>query len=237
MQADRFTYTIQYQDVDEHYLLRLYTLENYLLNSAGLSADKHGFGVQYLHPQHLTWVITNMSLEMRSLPSPCDEMVVETWVEEHIHTLSVRNFRIYINGIIQGEARTLWAIINTDDRTIQSIFDRDVFDVGECNEHLDMQAAHRHTHISKFEESKLHRIAYSDVDYNGHCNSCKYLERMLDLHEPGGLVPFRLDLRYSREVYKNDRVVVGYAQIDGKHCYELYAPHGELCCSAILSAL
>lgn len=238
MQTDKFTYTIQYQEVDEHKLLRLYTLENYLLNSAGLSADKHGFGVKYLFPQHLTWVLTNLSLQVKALPAPGDEMVVETWVQEHIHTLSVRNFRIYINGVKQGEARSVWAILNTEDRTIQNVFDRPVFQLDEVGEKLDLPRLARHVEPMTPSKETFHRIAYSDIDYNGHCNSCKYLERMFDLQEPPvESLPLRLDLRYAKEVYKGDEIRISFANADGKYHYNLYSPHGELSCSATIATL
>ncbi len=290
MQPDKFTYTIQYQDVDEQRRLRLYTLENYLLNSAGLSADLHGFGVKYLHPQHLTWVLTNLSLLIHTLPSPGDEMVVETWVQEHIHTLSIRNFRIYINGTLQGEARSVWAVLNTDDRTIQNVLHLPAFQLDQPGEALDIPRPARHIPITNPDLETTYRIAYSDIDYNGHCNSCKYLEHLLNLYAPfenidasgdadalargntedaGTLArgneycnnenyennahTLRLDLRYAREVYKNDQVRIIYAKQQSQtlnntaspndtpshtlHCYDIYTPSGELSCSAIISTI
>ena len=296
MQPDKFTYTIQYQDVDEQRRLRLYTLENYLLNSAGLSADLHGFGVKYLHPQHLTWVLTNLSLLIHTLPAPGDEMVVETWVQEHIHTLSIRNFRIYINGTLQGEARSVWAVLNTDDRTIQNVFHLPAFQLDQPGEALDIPRPARHIPITHPDLETTYRIAYSDIDYNGHCNSCKYLEHLLNLYAPIGSIDasgdagalargntgdagalargnagdagalargneycyngthtLRLDLRYAREVYKNDQVRIIYAKqqnptLDNTtspnntpsptlHCYDIYTPTGELSCSAIISTI
>ena len=236
VQKDKFTYIIQYQEVDENRHLRLYTLENYLLNSAGLAADKHGFGVKYLYPQHMTWVLTNLSVEMDSLPMPGDEMVVETWVQEWVHTLSVRNFRIYINGEKKGEARSVWVVLNIDDRTIQSIFDRSIFHLDEKGESLDLPRAPRHVTKEQADKEDNHKISYSDIDYNGHCNSCKYLERMLDLQEPPtDKFPLRIDLRYAKEVYKGENVRICFFATDGAYHYDLYTGHGELSCSAILS--
>lgn len=235
-QKDRFTYTIQYQEVDEHRRLRLYTLENYLLNSAGLAADKHGFGVKYLYPQHMTWVLTNLSLQMEALPMPGDEMVIETWVQDHIHSLSVRNFRIYINGEKKGEVRSVWVVLNIDDRTIQNIFDRPVFHLDEAGEKLDLPRAMRHITREQPDKEYIHKVSYSDIDYNGHCNSCKYLERMLDLQEPpADKFPLRIDLRYAKEVYKGDEVRVCFFEADGVYHYDLYTAQGELSCSAALS--
>ena len=49
----RYNYIIPYQDVDASRRLRLYTMENYLLNVAGRVADEMGFGIPYeLHVDH-----------------------------------------------------------------------------------------------------------------------------------------------------------------------------------------
>ena len=43
-----------------------------------------------------------------------------------------------------------------------------------------------------------HKVVYSDIDYNGHCNSCRYLQAMTDAYLPdyyGKKV--RLDINYE----------------------------------------
>ena len=51
-------YEIKYQEVDGAKKLRLFNLENYLLEAAGTVADELGFGIAALHPRGLTWILT-----------------------------------------------------------------------------------------------------------------------------------------------------------------------------------
>ena len=46
----RYNYIVPYQDVDATRRLRLYTMENYLLNVAGKVADEMGIGIPMLLP-------------------------------------------------------------------------------------------------------------------------------------------------------------------------------------------
>ena len=67
---------------------------------------------------------------------------------------------------------------------------------------LELPRSGRLQPISEASGEMDHIICYSDLDYNNHCNSCKYLEWMLntypmDVHE----TPFRLDINYVKETY------------------------------------
>lgn len=232
--VDHFFYTVQYQDIDADSRLRLYTLENYLLNAAGRAADQRGFGMHYLKPENMTWVLTNLSLEMDYLPTEGETVEIQTWIENHVHMLSIRNFRFSIEGRQIGQAKSVWAIINYIDRTVQNIFNRPVFQLREQGEQLPIARA---GHMKPIEEPTgvwEHQIVYSDIDYNGHCNSCKYLEFMLNA---AGLcdTPFRLDIKYAKEVYKGDNVKVLYKQDEDNTAYEIRTDTGELSCSAVIA--
>ena len=90
-----YEYEIKYQEVDGRKRLRLFNLENYLLEVAGTVADELGSGIRTLHPMGLTWILTRLSVEMYELPTHCERVRFETWIESNAHMLSTRNFRIY----------------------------------------------------------------------------------------------------------------------------------------------
>ena len=128
----RHTITVPYQDVDASRRLRLYAMENYLLNIAGKVADEMGIGIPSLLPMNYTWIITHMNMEMMFLPKHGDVMVVETWIERNAHMLSVRDFRIYqpqADGteILIGCAKSVWAVLDLTSREIVNIFDHEMF--------------------------------------------------------------------------------------------------------------
>ncbi len=251
-------YTIQYQDLDQNYRLRLYTLENYLLNSAGVIADQGGFGMRYLITQNCTWVLTNLSLEISYLPTVDEVLTVETWVEKNVHMLSMRNYRLYVNGRLIGLVKSVWAIISIIDRTAQNLFDRPPFLGIDHEETVEVAKAPRFNTLSPEQRQLLtdgvghmpHRVVYSDIDYNGHCNSCKYLELMLNACEPVALkrqLPktveeaeqaalnhegLRIDIKYAKEICRDDNVDVFFLQHDNQIDYEIRTAEGDISCQA-----
>ena len=144
----RHTITVPYQDVDATRRVRLYTMENYLLNIAGKVADAMGFGIPDLLPMNYTWIITHMNMEMLYLPKHGEEMIVETWIERNAHMLSVRDFRIYQaqeDGTerLIGCAKSVWAVLDLTSREIVNIFDHEMFEGSVDGEMLNMARAPR----------------------------------------------------------------------------------------------
>lgn len=248
----RHTIIVPYQDVDASRRLRLYSMENYLLNVAGKVADEMGIGIPALLPMNYTWIITHANIEMLYLPKHGEQMIVETWIERNAHMLSVRDFRIYqpqADGSekLIGCAKTVWAVLSLDTREIVNIFDTPMFDGAIDGEILNMARAPRMRPISlddletTTEATRageiLHEIQYSDVDYNRHCNSCKYLEWMVNAVQMDSTHPFRLDINYQKELYLGDRMFTRFLKTPQAIQYQQVDENGTTCCSARVSII
>ena len=232
-----YEYEIKYQEVDGRKRLRLFNLENYLLEVAGTVADELGFGIAVLHPRGLTWILTRLSVEMYELPTHCERVRFETWIESNAHMLSTRNFRIYSGDRLIGICKTVWAILDLQKREIVNYFDDPIFENAIDGEVLEMPRV-RMTTIPEPTGSMPHKIVYSDIDYNGHCNSCRYLQAMTDAYLPdyyGKKV--RLDINYSKEAMLGEEMQTLYLVTEDGVQYQQKNPHGETSCSAKITVL
>ena len=230
-----YEYEIKYQEVDGRKRLRLFNLENYLLEVAGTVADELGFGIAVLHPRGLTWILTRLSVEMYELPTHCERVRFETWIESNAHMLSTRDFRIYSGDRLIGICKTVWAILDLQKREIVNYFDDPIFENAIDDEVLEMPRV-RMTTIPEPTGSMPHKIVYSDIDYNGHCNSCRYLQAMTDAYLPdyyGKKV--RLDINYSKEAMLGEEMQIYYLVTDDGVQYQMKNEAGETSCSAKLS--
>jgi len=227
-----YEYEIKYQEVDGNKKLRLFNLENYLLEVAGTVADQLGFGIAQLHPKGLTWILTRLSLEMYELPTHCEKVRFETWIESNAHMLSTRNFRIYSGDKIIGQCKSVWAVLDLQKREIVNIFDDPIFADSVDGDVIEM-ARVRMTTLPEPTGCMPHKIVYSDIDYNGHCNSCRYLQAMMDAYLPNYYgKKIRLDINYSKEVMLGDELQTYYlVSADGVQ-YQQKNQNGETSCSA-----
>lgn len=227
-----YEFEIKYQEVDDRKKLRLFNLESYLLEVAGTVADELGFGIQVLHPQGLTWILTRLSVEMYELPTHCEKVRFETWIESNAHMLSTRDYRIYSSERLIGQCKSVWAVLDLEKREIVNVFDRPMFEGCVDGEVLEMQRV-RMTTIPEPTGVVPHKIVYSDLDYNRHCNSCRYLQAMTDAYLPdyyGKLV--RLDINYSKEVGLGDELQTLYLLTEDGVQYQQKNQAGETSCSA-----
>lgn len=227
-----YEYEIKYQEVDGEKKLRLFNLENYLLEVAGTVADKLGFGIARLHPRGLTWILTRLSVEMYELPAPCQKVRFETWIESNAHMLSTRNFRIYTGDQLIGQCKSVWAVLDMQKREIVNCFDDPIFADCVDGEVIEM-ARVRMTTIPEPTGVVPHKVVYSDIDYNGHCNSCQYLRAMTDAYLPdyyGKKV--RLDINYSKEAMLGETLQTYYLISEDGVQYQQKNENGETSCSA-----
>ena len=247
----RHSIIVPYQDVDATRRLRLYSMENYLLNIAGKVADEMGIGIPALLPMNYTWIITHMNMEMMYLPMHGEEMIVETWIERNAHMLSVRDFRIYRKEsdgkeVLIGCAKSVWAVLDLSSREIVNIFDMPLFEGAVDGEMLEMSRAPRFKPIvlDDLENAEaqtgeiLHEIQYSDVDYNCHCNSCKYLEWMVNAIKAfDNQKPFRLNINYVKELYQGDTMYTRFLKTNDAVQYQQVDENGVTCCNAKISQI
>jgi len=233
-----YLYTIQPQDVDSHRQLRLYTLENYLLNVAGRMADEQGYGIRQLLPLGFTWIITRLNLEMYYMPTHYEQIRIETWVEQNAHMLSSRNYRIWMDDQLIGRAKSLWAVLDLKKREIVNAFDLAMFQNTVDGEQMEMTRATRLMPIAEPTGEVAYTIQYSDCDYNQHCNSCKYLERMMDVY-PYNVENscIRLDINYIKEVHNSDQILTRFMLLSQGVQYQQVDSFGHTICSAQISVI
>ncbi len=232
-----YEYEIKYQEVDGKKRLRLFNLENYLLEVAGTVADALGFGIAKLHPMGLTWILTRMSIEMNELPTHCEKVRFETWIESNVHMLSTRNFRIYSGERLIGQVKSVWAVLDLEKREIVNVFNDPMFEGCVDGEVIEM-ARVRMTTIPEPTGVVPHKVVYSDIDYNGHCNSCRYLQAMTDAYLPDYYEKkVRLDISYSKEAMLGETLQTCYLVTEDGVQYQQKNEAGETSCSAKITVI
>ena len=156
-------------------------LGNHLLNAADFHSNERGYGMNYLNTVNKTWVLSRLAIDMKDMPQAYDRFFVETWV---------------------------------DVRTRQPV-DITAVRGGLINEYIDRESP---CPIAKSSRVKLSFNAepiriidtcYNDVDINGHINSVKYIEHVLDLWNLDWYRQHtvrRFEIAYVAESHQGDRL-------------------------------
>lgn len=204
-------------------------LGNHLLNAADFHSNDRGYGMNYLMPRHKTWVLSRLAVEMIEMPKSYDKFFVETWVESAMKYFTSRDFKICgKDEKVYGYGKSVWAMIDTETRQPVDIFD---INDGLIKEYIETEkpcpiAASSRVKMSK--EAKLVRTIdtyYNDVDVNGHINSVKYIEHILDLFDIDYYLTHflqRFEIAYVAESHQGDKLKFYMEQVeDEEFCIKI----------------
>ena len=190
-------------------------LGNHLLNAADFHATERGFGMDYLNPENKTWVLSRLAVEMAEMPVEYKRFNVETWIEGVMKYFTHRNFRIVDpddGSRIYGYGRSIWAMIDTGTRQPQDIL---AVKDGAIAQYVYADRPCPMAPLSRVKMSNGARFVasvdthYSDVDVNGHINSIKYIEHVLNLFSLDWHATHRIsrfDIAYVAESHYGDRL-------------------------------
>ena len=163
--------------------LTMGVLGNHLLNCAGFHASERGFGIAEINENHYTWVLSRLAIELEDMPRHYEDFSIHSWIENVYRLFTDRNFELVNkDGKTIGYARSVWAMISMETRKPADLFTLH-------GESLNHYASDRECPIAKPGRIRVaqqepvaeYLTKYSDIDINGHVNSIKYIEHILDL--------------------------------------------------------
>ncbi len=213
-------------------------LGNHMLNAADFHSTDRGFGMKYLMTINRSWVLSRLAIEMEEMPLQYTKFNVETWVENAMRFFTSRNFKVVDDeGKVYGYGRSIWAMIDTESRQPTDIL---AINDGAINQWIEKD---KECPIEKGGRVKMSDDAelvttidthYNDVDINGHINSVKYIEHVLDLWElewyKEHLIK-RFEIAYVAEAHAGDKLSFYREKTgEGEFCVRIVRTDGTECC-------
>jgi medium-chain acyl-[acyl-carrier-protein] hydrolase len=180
----RYKFLAEPFHVDLNGELPIDLLGNSLINTADFHSDPRGFGVTFLKEKNCTWVLSRLAVEINRPPRIYEKFQIETWCEKIYRFFTDRNFIIYgEDGEKIGYARSVWAVINLTTRKPLDLLSLESGHLADYIE-TEMQCPIEKPSRIKLHEGEMvrqYKAQYSDIDINGHFNSIKYMQHILDL--------------------------------------------------------
>ncbi len=245
--AGTYRYRIEPRDIDASLRVRLYTMGDLILQAANDDADMLGFGVKDLNAGigsagvEASWVLSRMAVEMHRLPARHEEMDVYTWVSDYGRLMTTRNMTVADEaGIGIGAAVTQWAMIDLSTRRPLDLSSLSSKSTSLVDREPPIEKPRKVPAVGDNDIARRpYTVVYSDIDFNGHVNSMKYLEWMANTLPPEvltGLSGFRFDINYIHEARLGEALTVclGVYQ-EGAHLFDIKNADGVSICRASLS--
>lgn len=230
-------------------------LINRLIEVATLHANQVGIGYAFLTRENQTWVLSRVAVEMKRYPGVNENYSISTWISSISRLFSERDFEICGDGgEVIGHARTVWAVIDTRTRQVGDIsrisWVKELIPSRECP--VEKPSRLRPVAVPAgpdevpdgFRETK-YRFQYTDIDFNRHVNSSRYIELLLNqwslaFHDANRLTRFEIayvhEARYDMEarllLLTDPGCEAGAAEGDTRA--ELLGPDGQPLLRALL---
>ena len=169
--------------------------------------------IDALNADNHSWVLSRMAVEFDCQPTQYTDYTVATWISDYGRVLSTRNFTLTdAAGREFGRAVTQWAMIDLQSRSAI-----DLSWVGDAHADAIVDAAPPTDKPRKIRAvsptaTAEHRVVYSDIDFNRHVNTMRYIEMMLDMLPVDMLTqeaPVRLDIHFLKECRFGQTLTVG----------------------------
>ena len=187
-----------------------------LLNAAEQHAKARGFGMHDVNSENFTWVLSRLTIEMHDMPLVWDKVYVTTWIENIYRLFTNRNFSITgEDGRIYGYARSIWALIDYKTRepqNLESLYGDNFSVYLDPDSPCPIRPQSRIKPLDDDFHIKDIETEYTDIDQNGHVNSIKYIEHLMNLfpienYEDGHNLN-RVEIAYMAEGYLGDKLLL-----------------------------
>lgn len=200
---------------------RIFTLEradeaelfHCMQEAAGEDADRRGGGMDALFAKGLAWVLLWQRLDIVRRPAAGEQLRIVTMPGKGRLGLYPRRFEMWSGDERIGAARSVWAIINAETRSMAALSDAPLS--GETE-----RQSLRMDSIPAPDGGESFRFAPAAeyIDRNGHMNNAAYLAALAEyLPENSG---FGLSILYHREIMPGDEVTVHWQDTDGARLFQ-----------------
>lgn len=224
-------YCLTAGETDAHGLLSAPMLVQKCIEIATRHANALRIGYDELSRAGIGWVLSRMCIEIDRYPRINETFSIYTWIESYNRHFSERMFEIVDEGgNTLALARSTWVAIDMRKRSMADLsdFERDAF---PCLDRpcLIAPCARVGALPADAEEEALH-FGYSDIDFNRHVNTVRYLERLLDhwpleYHDRHAVA--RLDMAFNHELRYGAPAWLRVAQNGDTTDCEITGPDGH----------
>ena len=216
--AQKTLYDIRVEPQDVDFTLRatLASLGGTILNVAGTDAQSKGFGVDVLGQHNLSWVLSRFAMEFDRRPEQYTGYRVATWISDYNRLMSTRNFTLTdADGDEFGRAVSQWCLLDLTTRSaVDMTSTADMHSRWVVDAPPPAERPRKIRPISEAAAESVHRVAYSDIDFNRHMNTMRYIELMIDMlpvELPSGDGRVRFDINFLHESVLGQQLTVSAA--------------------------
>ena len=238
-QKAKYNFTVPTEMVDFTLHASIESLCANMFTVAGADARKNGISADTLMLDGRTWVLSRMSVEFDRMPEQFENFDIATWINPHTsRLLSTRNFELLTpEGEQFGRGVSQWCVIDYEKRALVSLEEIEhlIDPAYPCDEPSPCDPPRKVRGIVPT-VTRQRQVVYSDIDFNRHVNTMRYIRMMLNTLPIEYLTdnrPMRLDIHFANECKLGQMLTINYEQRDNVSMFEIRNEDAVACTAAI----
>ena len=204
--------TVDVHDVDFNGVCRASSLMKYIQSTAQLQLTENGMSYEKLRDSKRAFIISRIRLEFYSPVRAYEKLTATTFPCVSRGFSFLRCYSLDRDGETVGRAISVWALIDTETRSLVRVNDFDLnlptyepFDLALSNFRMP----------DTLREIGKYKVTYADLDQNRHVNNTKYADIFSNFLPLDGKRIETITISYKNEAVFGDTLSVFLAECDG----------------------
>ena len=234
MEKSVFKYIVDPKLVDFTDRISVSSMFDLILGAAGEDAHRRGFGIEFLAQNNCGWVLSRICFELDRLPKQYEHITLNTWINEYNRLSSTRNFALYDEaGNEFGRAVSQWCMLNYATRMP---VDMSIMAAAHEGHMVDAPSpCERPRRLGSVESEPVaeHKVVYSDIDFNRHMNTMRYIDIVFDtmpIDVVENMNALRMDINFTKEARYGDSLKLMAKESESSRDYEFRNAEGDIIC-------
>lgn len=200
-----------------------------IIETASEHANALHIGYADLLPRGIGWVLSRVTLHIDRWPGINSDYTLTTYVETMTRLYSVRSMDITdSDGTLIGSVRTVWVCIDFATRTAADLTPLDLDHIVHPDRRcaLPRTPKLRAVNVDEADMVAEKQFTYCDIDFNGHVNSTRYVEPVVNLWGPQHYADYAItdfDIAYLHECRYGETVSIAAAVDSGQSPQQISA--------------
>jgi acyl-ACP thioesterase len=204
-------------DVDHNGVARMSSLMKYIQSAAQTQLTLNGMSYEELRNMKRAFILSRIKLEFTEPVRAYEHITAVTYPCDSRGYSFLRCYALEKDGRTIGRAVSMWALIDTDTRSLVRVND---FDLGLQTHEPHSLALTRFTMPSVIKELGTYTVNYGDLDQNCHMNNTRYPDMYSNFLPLDGMRIKSISINYKNEARRGERLRVERADgADGKTYY------------------
>ncbi len=193
---------------DANGLLAIDQIFTMFMDLADDHANSLGIGWKFMASKHLFWLTVKTKVNILERPKLGETVTISTWVDPPARLRSDRSYEMRQGDKVLVQAKTEWAILNTDTMKIINIAevypeDLDYSRPSACPGKF----ARVKDHFEEADKYAAYKVRSTEIDIGGHMNNVQYVRALLGTFsnkELKEMNPTSFDVIFRNSVFEVD---------------------------------